>query len=311
MSGIPDESRRDWNLKEHLLHLVDLYEKKVSTRKPWNYILFPFHLVLVVAFACLFACLHGCRVLWRRIRGQWKRGSRGLIIRLLWGILVVCLLIARPPDVQENWLRIPVGIILFGYIWAMGLALPGIFKDWIADPFGSSGRRSERLWEAAGKGDLGRVRELIAQGVDVNRPTEVGGGGDSTGGYFEAPLIPAAGSGSLDVVVALVEAGAKVNVADSDERITPLREAVAIGHIEIVKYLLGKGAAVNARTAFKETVLMLAAQKSLAEIVKVLLAKGADPGRRDLDGKTALDLAKEAGHSKIVAILERAIKDKG
>ena len=54
-----------------------------------------------------------------------------------------------------------------------------------------------------------------------------------------------AANGSLDVVEYLVEKGADVNIGISD-RLAPVACAAAQGHLDTVKYLVGKGADVNA-----------------------------------------------------------------
>jgi ankyrin repeat protein len=57
----------------------------------------------------------------------------------------------------------------------------------------------------------------------------------------ECPLIRAAHNGHLHTVRFLVEKGADVNAVDSGDN-TALHWASMRGHVEIVKYLLGQGA---------------------------------------------------------------------
>ncbi|NIM78592.1 MAG: hypothetical protein GTO20_07355 [Candidatus Aminicenantes bacterium] len=46
------------------------------------------------------------------------------------------------------------------------------------------------------------------------------------------------------------------------------------------------------------------------EIVKFLLEKGADINAKDIDGKTPLDIAKKKGLKEIISLLEEKAKEK-
>jgi ankyrin repeat protein len=72
-----------------------------------------------------------------------------------------------------------------------------------------------------------------------------------------------------------------------------LWKAAFAGHTEVVKFLLEKGAEVNAKgTIGGTTALMVASQNGHAEVVKVLLEKGADVNVKDTTiGTTALWIA--------------------
>ena len=75
---------------------------------------------------------------------------------------------------------------------------------------------------------------------------------------------------------------------------TALHIAAANGHVEMVKFLLAKGADVNVQDASNDSVytpLLVAASKSNAEMVKVLLDHGADINQKgDHFQGTALQL---------------------
>jgi ankyrin repeat protein len=102
----------------------------------------------------------------------------------------------------------------------------------------------------------------------------------------------------------LLEKGASVNTAPSDAG-TPLLVAAKNGHIEVVRLLLEKGAAVNeARTTDGLTSLITAADRGHLEVVQLLLEKGAAVNQaRSYDGTTALIVATEHGSMPIVRLL--------
>lgn len=102
-----------------------------------------------------------------------------------------------------------------------------------------------------------------------------------------AGLMRAAMIGHTDAVIAFLERGFDVNVADSSGR-TPLIEAVFGGHLEVIEKLLSLGADVNVRDLDGWTPLMEAASKGRADLVRLLLAHGADFGARTNNGWTAL-----------------------
>jgi len=64
--------------------------------------------------------------------------------------------------------------------------------------------------------------------------------------YGWRPLHFAANNGHVDVVRFLLEKGANVNAQDHRGR-TPLHLAALDGHVDVVRFLLEKGANVNAQ----------------------------------------------------------------
>eukprot|EP00947_MAST-08B_sp_MAST-8B-sp1_P006518 g6518.t1 len=125
--------------------------------------------------------------------------------------------------------------------------------------------------------------------------------------------------GHGEIVKLLVGAGAKVDLARTDNGSTPLFVATYTEHGEIVKLLLGAGAKVDlARTdngnthcsqpelqkVAAATPLIIAAQYGYGEIVQLLLGAGAKVDlARTSDGSTPLFIAAEEGHGEIVQLL--------
>ncbi len=99
----------------------------------------------------------------------------------------------------------------------------------------------------------------------------------------------AAGNGHVDVVKVLLEAGADIEERDRAGR-TTLAFAAGLDDVEIVKILLDAGADVNAKDGLGTTPLMWAVSEGQADIVKVLLDAGADVHAKNSNGYTALSL---------------------
>ena len=90
-------------------------------------------------------------------------------------------------------------------------------------------RHEKSLCEASRRGDLTRVRKLLAKGDNVD---------ECTCGY--SPLLYASRQGHLDVVKALAEAGADLFKPTRSLRSSALHRAAASNRIEVVRYLLSK-----------------------------------------------------------------------
>lgn len=118
------------------------------------------------------------------------------------------------------------------------------------------------------------------------------------------PAALAAAFGHLEIVKYLVLKGAAVNaVATNGSGYNALTGAVAGGHLEIARWLLENGADANYRYAAGFSPLLTAAANGHLEMVKLLLAKGADPSARTDDQKSALSLAEERHHSGVAEFL--------
>ena len=121
----------------------------------------------------------------------------------------------------------------------------------------------------------------------------------------QTALMSAAQNGHAEIVRALIAAGADANQAMPDGR-TALMLAAQKGHLEIVAALIRAGADADQATPHsRQTALMSAAQNGHAEIVRALIAAGADANQAMRDGRTALMLAAENGYSEIVTALIR------
>ncbi len=85
-------------------------------------------------------------------------------------------------------------------------------------------KQAEELQVAAWTGDVSRVKSLLARGANPNHPK-----------YY--PLHYACRNGHLEIVKAVVEAGADPKRRDDDGRY-PVRCAAKWGHKEVLVYLI-------------------------------------------------------------------------
>lgn len=170
------------------------------------------------------------------------------------------------------------------------------------------------VMEAAGAGYPDIVKRLLDRGADVNAKDAHG---------WNA-LAWAAGAGHYDIAALLKKHGAEMtfmaavclpDIAEVQRRLNngsdinakginaALVGAAALGHSDVVKLLLDKGADANAKDENRETALIMAVSKGHFEVVKLLLEKGADVNMKAVYCKTALDIAQIEQRGEIEAVL--------
>ena len=138
----------------------------------------------------------------------------------------------------------------------------------------------ERFIAAIHRYDLDGVRRALKGDPALAR---------SADGTRSTALMHAAYSGTLDIMNALIEAGADVN-AKNNRNATALHWAVR--DAAKMKLLLAKGADPNAKTVEGRTILHSAAmQPAGAPLVKLLLESGANPNAKLIVGLTPLTFA--------------------
>ncbi len=115
-------------------------------------------------------------------------------------------------------------------------------------------------------------------------------------------FIIAAGAGHLEVVRYLIEKGAKLKEKNNDGE-TALMRAAGNGHLEVVRCLVDKGAALNEKNKVGYTALMLAASSGHLDAVRYLVDKGAKLEEKNNDGDTVLMRAVSNGHLEVVRYL--------
>ena len=98
-------------------------------------------------------------------------------------------------------------------------------------------------------------------------------------------------SGDLRAVKEQVANGADINAGDTEFGVTALSWAALLDNAEIAKFLIEKGADVNAKSRDGSTPLHSAAFLGRAEIAELLIQKGANINPKNYEGETLLDVS--------------------
>ncbi|OGT37612.1 MAG: hypothetical protein A3F12_01375 [Gammaproteobacteria bacterium RIFCSPHIGHO2_12_FULL_38_14] len=144
------------------------------------------------------------------------------------------------------------------------------------------------LFIAAQRGQVDKVKELIAHGAQVNEKNDNG----------STPLYVAAQNGHLAVALELIAHGAMVDVKTNDGA-TPLFIAAQRGHLDIVKELIKRGAHVSEKIKSGGTPIYVAAQNGNLDVMEELIAHGAKADEK-VNGATLLYVAAQNGHLHVV-----------
>jgi uncharacterized protein len=157
----------------------------------------------------------------------------------------------------------------------------------------------EALWQAAAKGDVGRIKALLDDGVGVDAVDERG----------NSALMIAAWKGQTAAVSLLLDRGANIDLQDNYGK-TALFIAAWFNRAPVVKELLARRANTELRATTPSpggTPLVRAVDKANEEIVQLLLAAGADLTAADNEGVTPLANARDsrrAVYKRITALME-------
>ncbi|MCA9450404.1 MAG: ankyrin repeat domain-containing protein, partial [Candidatus Omnitrophica bacterium] len=129
------------------------------------------------------------------------------------------------------------------------------------------------------------VRRLIEEGADPAALDE-----DAF-----APLHFAAWKGEVEIARILIDAGAQIDVHRRPYGETPLLLAIHHERIDMVKYLLERGADCRATNFLDQSPLSFAAQVGNVEALSLLLESGAEVDQAMEDGRTPLFIAVSTG----------------
>ena len=150
--------------------------------------------------------------------------------------------------------------------------------------------------EAAMQKNVGAVRELLKQGVDVN----------AAQGDGMTALHWAASHGDVELTKMLLQAGANVRALTRINSYTPLFLAAREGNADVVGALLGAGADAKAVSSTGSTPLMLAAASGNVDAVAALLDAGAEiDGKEKARGQTALMFAAAYNRVDVINLLAK------
>lgn len=154
------------------------------------------------------------------------------------------------------------------------------------------GKRTRQLLDAAGKGQLSLLLELVQGGANVNDKDDSG----------RTALHEAAAKGHASIVVALLTMGASMSERDAQGRL-PVMEAAANGNVEVLELLLSPVTVSQLAGDFANQV-----GDSLQLDIEGLEGRlrASDSGLlevADLQGRTALMHAAAAGHSDCIRVI--------
>jgi ankyrin repeat protein len=149
------------------------------------------------------------------------------------------------------------------------------------------------LSSAAGADNLGLVQLLLASGADPNLSAACG-------------RVPIFAATSLDVLRALVDAGANIHAEDNRSRTV----LVLVRDIELLRFFLEHGADPNHQDFLGETPLHCACRRSQKACVELLLQFGAAASVEfKANGRTPVNIAMRRGTPEVVKILEPFVQD--
>ncbi len=173
--------------------------------------------------------------------------------------------------------------------WSFAVALWAL---WLGCAMAASA--PSEVANAAQRGNIGAVRDLIGKGADVNVPQVDG----STALHW------AAEADNVELVKLLLQAGANPS-ATNVTGATPLLLAAQNGNAALLDVLLSAGADPNAPlTRSNDTAIMMAARTGRVDAVRTLLDHGADVNAQETWGGTsALMWAVQEGHPEVVKLL--------
>lgn len=159
--------------------------------------------------------------------------------------------------------------------------------------------------EAIENDSVAKMRSLIKEGADVNKPILIGEEYDLEDYDEISPLFYAIRKyASLEMIELLLEHGADLFACDLDG-VSALDVAIKFKRKDVIQFCIDKGFDLNvSRRKSGITPVMLAACFSDLEMINLLIENGAELNTTDSCGMAAKDYAKKLGQKKMVAFLD-------
>jgi len=111
---------------------------------------------------------------------------------------------------------------------------------------------------------------------------------------------------NVELVKALIDAGADIH--QSMVTNSPFHTAVQLGHLELVAYMLDRGADANFTTGYGQTVLHAACIGRHLALTKLLLERGANPNLK-FAGKTPLEWVTDTSYLEMDEETEKQARE--
>jgi ankyrin repeat protein len=164
----------------------------------------------------------------------------------------------------------------------------------------------DQLADAADKGDIVKLRQLITEGVDVN--------GKESSSFGETALMRAARRGNIAVIDELMTHGARVDEKATNGQTALMQASMAVGGEKAVHHLIHQYKAdVNVQDTAGRTALMMTAIGNSPKAMEELLNANAktnmldgDPSTNSQPGQNALMYAAERGNKECMKLLMKA-----
>lgn len=192
------------------------------------------------------------------------------VVKKLWLAMIIGMVMVCPVQAQlwgSAEVRLPNPVEFSNQMELGNLRQATAWLDAGLPPDFLGSRTGSGLMIGAWEGNIELMRLFISRGAEINHLNANG----------ESALALAAWRGNLDAAKWLVERGARINAAP--RQWSPLHYAVFAGHTEMVDYLIGLGADIDALTTNGSSVLMMAVYEGREALARKLIEQGA---RRDV-----------------------------
>ncbi|CAO3591096.1 unnamed protein product [Absidia cylindrospora] len=147
----------------------------------------------------------------------------------------------------------------------------------LTDPNRADKAGRTKLFTFTSSGHLDKIKELVAQGANVNFKDHAGW----------VPLHEAALKGQCDIASYFIDCGADVNVRGYGDD-TPLHDACSSGHADIVQLLINSGADVFALNSDKQQPIDVCDNEACERIIQAKMKQLDRLVARDSTGRTTL-----------------------
>lgn len=175
------------------------------------------------------------------------------------------------------------------------LLIASAFACNILDAAASNGIDYKSLFSATGRGDVESVQNFLRENRDVDINYQ-----DAAG---HTPLHIASSCGHMELASLFLDSGADIERRSFGYNLTPLMVSFMNKKTEMTRFLLVKGADVNAEDISRRDALYFAAENGDEQLVRLLLESGAKTDKKPILFYTAAEIAQQNGHHEIALLI--------